>query len=245
MDNKYIIITGVTGGIGNHLAKICMERIEGFRGCFFYRNQEKFNECFNCNLLDGIDPYCYQMENIKNLSLKELIDKHSELDSIILILNSFDIKPIKRVEEQELDEIINNINVNIIAQLNILIETLKIAKANLLRLRVIHIGSGAAYRAIEGWSLYSGAKSYMNMYLKTLEQEENIDIVSYDPGVVDTNMQGFIRNQMEHKYSFVKEFKEYHINGKLNSPHVIATDIYERYILDWKAINFEERYQQR
>jgi benzil reductase ((S)-benzoin forming) len=245
MDNKYVIITGITGGIGTHLAKICMERTTGFRGCFFYRNQEKFNEFFNSKLSDGIDSYFYQMENVKKLMLKELLEKHSGLDSIILILNSFTIKPIKRVEEQELDEIVNNLNVNIIAQLNILIETLNVAKANQLRLRVIHIGSGAAYRAIEGWGLYSGAKSYMNIYLKTLKLEEDIDIVSYDPGVVDTNMQEVIRNQREHKYSFVKEFKEYHINGKLNSPDVIAKDIYERYVVDWKANNFEERYQQR
>jgi benzil reductase ((S)-benzoin forming) len=241
MRDEYIIITGSTGGIGNQLARICLDLVTDMRGCFLYRDQDKFNRIFSGVNIDHIDTCIHSMEEVRRLNLEDIIRKQSKIDKIILVLTAFTIEPIKRIEEQDIEEVTRNLNINIVSQLNIILEVLKYTKEKHLGLRIINIDSGAAYRAIEGWSLYSCAKSYMNMYLKSLKLEENIDIVTYDPGVVDTNMQAVIRNQKE-EYTFVEQFRGCYTNGKLKDPNSVAMDIFERYIVDWKTKNFEERY---
>jgi benzil reductase ((S)-benzoin forming) len=81
------------------------------------------------------------------------------------------------------------------------------------------------------------------MYLKGLQLEEEIEVVSYDPGVVDTNMQALIRSTDKDKFQFVQKFEDYYKNGSLNSPQKVAEDIWKRYLIDWSAVEFTERYQ--
>jgi benzil reductase ((S)-benzoin forming) len=245
MDNKYVIITGATGGIGSQIAKKCMENKLLAGGCLIYKDQTKFNHIFDHNFNNLYKTYCFNMEENLPVDINSMISLDKPIDSVVLILTSFTINPIKKIKEQSIEEIERNIRINITSQIKIILGVLGYIKEKNINLSIINIDSGAAYRPIDGWSLYSGSKSYINMYLKSLSLEENLHIVSYDPGVVDTNMQKIIRNQNNDKYDFVETFNGYYENGKLNNPMDIATDIMESYIVNWKAENFTERYNRK
>jgi len=68
--------------------------------------------------------------------------------------------------------------------------------SNLTDARILHVSSGAAHFAIEGWGAYCTSKSALFMLYKMLNVElisRNIKIGSVRPGVVDTEMQNVIR----------------------------------------------------
>ena len=62
--------------------------------------------------------------------------------------------------------------------------------------RILHISSGAAQRAIEGWGSYCVSKAALNMAYRMFAielREQGISVGSARPGVVETNMQEEIR----------------------------------------------------
>lgn len=241
MKNKYIIITGATGGIGSQIFRVCINNSDDVKGCLIYKNQNKFDDIFTSYDLNMFDTYQMDFGEIKKIDINTIL-KRNKIETIVLVLTAFSMYPIKKICYQNIEEIVNNININIVNQINIILEALKYSKENNIELRIININSGAAYRPIEGWSLYSSSKSYMNMYLKSLLLEEDIKIVSFDPGVVDTAMQELIREQDKEMYKFVDAFTDYKLEGKLNSPYEIASDIWKRYIAEWLAEKYEERF---
>jgi len=61
---------------------------------------------------------------------------------------------------------------------------------------VINVSSGAAHRPVEGWSAYCSGKAGLAMLTGALALEyggEGLRVFGFQPGVVDTDMQGKIR----------------------------------------------------
>lgn len=241
MKEKYIIITGATGGIGRQLSKLCIANTDSIDACLVYRNQKKYDRVFKKNIPNQIDTCKMDFTELSMIDIKSILNQR-KYKTIILVLTGFSIKPIEKIINQEIDKIIENIYTNIISQINIILEILKYSKEKDIDFRIVNLNSGAAYRPISGWSLYSSSKSYMNLFLKSLQLEEKIKIVSFDPGVVDTAMQKTIRSQNTREFDFVDMFNNYKINGELNSPQEVANYIWKQYILKWQAIKFEERF---
>lgn len=241
MKDKYVVITGATGGIGSQLSKLCIENIDNIEGCLVYKDQKKFDIKFKDIILEKIDTCQMNFREINTIDINSVLEKR-KFKTIVLVLTAFTINPIEKIINQEIDQIVENIYTNIISQINLILEILKYIKENNVELRIVNINSGAAYHPISGWSLYSSSKSYMNAYLKSLQLEEKLKIVSFDPGVVDTAMQEIIRSKDKVEYDFVDTFTKFKINGELNSPHEVASYIWKQYIEEWHAIKFEERF---
>ncbi|KAF9160762.1 hypothetical protein DFQ26_005199 [Actinomortierella ambigua] len=99
--------------------------------------------------------------------------------------------------------------------------------------RIIIVGSNASRVAIKGWGAYCTSKCATNMLAEILAIEEK-DVVSVlvDPGVVDTAMQGVIREQgAESMGEFHNEFMILHQQGLLKHADAPA------YILANMALN--------
>src|SRR5699024_11342847 len=65
---------------------------------------------------------------------------------------------------------------------------------------VANITSGAANKAIYGWSAYGSAKASINAYTTTVGKEQselntNNKIFAFSPGVMDNDMQKHIREK--------------------------------------------------
>lgn len=89
--------------------------------------------------------------------------------------------------------------------------------------RVLHIGSGAAYIPIEGWSPYCVSKAALSMLTRCWQLEcPEIAFASVMPGIIDTPMQAKIRNSQsmsEEKHAFFVRLKE---ENKLLSAKAVA-----------------------
>jgi benzil reductase ((S)-benzoin forming) len=95
---------------------------------------------------------------------------------------------------------------------------------------VVNISSGAATKAIDGWSGYSASKAALNMLTQTAQVESDlkqsgIRFFAVAPGVVDTDMQQEIRNASTHDFSSLPKFIGLKENSQLSSPEYAAEKI--------------------
>lgn len=237
---RKIILTGATGGLGRCLSNEIIGAGIGDLICI-YRNQRKFDDIFPQNNL-GIEKYLVTAhEDFSRLT--ELLD-HKGCDEIILILNAFSILPIKRMGSFTADEIEDAVHGNIVQNFHLLNRISGFCQENMTDLRVINIDSGAADFPLTGWGSYCASKAFINSLLSVLALEnQNYRIVSFDPGVMDTDMQAAIRAADKEIFQQVGTFIGYKTEGRLNKPSDVAKQIKERYLCDWRASSLREKYK--
>ncbi len=94
--------------------------------------------------------------------------------------------------------------------------------------RIVNVSSGAAVKAIEGWSAYCVAKAGLTHLTRLLAAEEpEITTVAIRPGVVDTAMQALIRSDgpgtmTPEKAAVFQQLKD---DGQLLDPAIPAAKI--------------------
>ena len=102
---------------------------------------------------------------------------------------------------------------------------------------VINISSGASKFPIDGWAAYCASKAAVDMLSEVADKEirlEGVDgfrILSLAPGVIDTDMQGEIRDSDGEEFYDKQTFVDYKNNKELQSPEGAAAriiSIYER-----------------
>lgn len=244
MTKYHVIISGATGGIGSQIAKLVIQDENVIKCSLIYRNEEKFNSLFSRENSPKIEKIQIDMEKNPEKRLSLLSPSRDDKIAVRLVLAASTITPIEHIEAFTPHQIIANINTNVISQINLISSIIHDALQLHYSVGIINLNSGAAYRPLSGWSLYSGSKSYMNIFLKTLVKENpDVRVVSYDPGVVDTPMQQIIRNTSKDIFDEVETFKKYQLDAQLNDSLSVAEDIFNRYIREWTATSFEEKYR--
>jgi benzil reductase ((S)-benzoin forming) len=99
---------------------------------------------------------------------------------------------------------------------------------------VVNVSSGAAQHAIAGGSLYGIAKAGVEMLTRSLSVEHGsarFRAVTLRPGIIDTPMQAYARAQPEALLPDVGLFREFHAQGQLVAPDVVARKVVERLLL--------------
>lgn len=101
-------------------------------------------------------------------------------------------------------------------------------------LRVVNISSGAAHRPIAGWAAYCASKAALHMLgaMTAAEVESmpafagrDVRVLGYAPGVVDTAMQGEIRERSVDELPGVQRFLDLHASGELLPPEKPAAEV--------------------
>lgn len=237
-----VIITGSTGGIGSCILKHTLASQEVEKIYCQYRNREKFLALAGQENFINLFQKLVNTENGNIEHILQELYQHTPRD-IACICTSFSITPIKRVGTYTWGEVQDNISANVLDMVSFVNSVLRYRQDCGSSLRIINIDSGAAYKPLEGWALYCAAKAYTNMFLKTVQLENpEVKVVSYEPGVVDTPMQEQIREVDESVFDQVSIFREYHENGQLRSPDIIAEDIVRRFVEDWNTTGFTGGY---
>lgn len=215
------IITGITKGLGYSLNKILKK--EDKYTLAISRNTQVSKE----NNYSVIECDLSIISNVIEVTKKIVEFLHEDISRIIFINNAGTIDPIFRVGENiDYESMVKHINVNYISPIIITNEILKIIKKE-CKLEIVNITTGAAERPLANWALYSSSKKAMKTYFETIKlEDERISLINFDPGVMDTSMQDYIRNK---DFPLVEKFVEYHNNDVLKGTDEIANNIMKRY----------------
>lgn len=134
------------------------------------------------------------------------------------------LDPMGPLRELEPDHISNALAINVggvITGTQIFID--RSAEAPEARRALINVSSGAASSVYEGWSVYGAAKAAVDQLTRVVAAEEpGLVCHSVAPGVVDTDMQAFIREQDAETFPAIDRFTDIHERGAWNSPAWIA-----------------------
>lgn len=91
--------------------------------------------------------------------------------------------------------------------------------------RVLHVSSGAAHHALNGWGPYCMSKAALHMLTQCWNAElknRGVLVGSARPGVVDTPMQAGIRELTPEAFPDVESFRRLKSDGALLPPETVA-----------------------
>lgn len=117
--------------------------------------------------------------------------------------------------------------------------------------RIVNLSSGAAVRAFPGLAAYCSSKAALRMAGMVLAAEldspsrpaaaPHVAILSYEPGVVDTEMQRATRSKSRGEFPWVETFQGFAAQGMLVAPEIPAAEIVEFLEADSRAHFIERR----
>lgn len=226
---NYYIITGASRGLGKAIAENLISK-DNHLFCISRRRDEDFidkaaiNDCraeffeFDFNFLEELDMLAETIFERVNFNKAE---------SICLINNAGVVKPVKPIGKFPSFEIISNMNVNMIAPMILTSEFIKRTEEYSCEKKVVYVSSGAAKKPYYGWGCYCSAKAAMDMFTGCVGVEQKnsanpVKIFSFIPGIIDTDMQGEIRQSSVEDFEQVERFIKFKENGDLKSPDFVA-----------------------
>lgn len=228
----YFFITGTSSGIGASLARELLQQTHLVHG-FSRRGNDALVEesiaqqySYADHRLDltGGEALGYLLQLWKRLPLDtatsiNLIWNAGDVDPVGLIGSDIPIARIQQALSLNLEGpmVMTQVFVQHLRQLDI-------------PKRILFISSGAGRKPYPGWSTYCTAKAGMDMFAQVLATEQATEdfpflVSSLAPGVVDTEMQAFIRGQNEADFPRLQRFLDLKSTGKLWSAEFVATHI--------------------
>ncbi|MCH7415800.1 SDR family NAD(P)-dependent oxidoreductase [Belliella sp. R4-6] len=152
-------------------------------------------------------------------------------DKIVLINNAGWIGQIEHFGKLKSKNIRDIFNINTIAPALLMNEFVhRYADLKNSDRIVVNITSGAATKAIDGWSGYSASKAALNMMTETAQREAEINktgikFYALAPGVVDTDMQSDIRASSKDSFTSLQKFLDLKKNSQLNTASEVVEKI--------------------
>ncbi len=148
----------------------------------------------------------------------------------VLINNAGVAGPVGRFDTIEGEALHHNLLVNLLGPMRLTSLFANATRGMAASRLVINISSGAAKRAIAGWSAYCTAKSGLEMAtrvaaLETGTNDPTLKICSLAPGVVDTPMQGRVRSASKDDFPDVERFRSMKSEGVLRPSSDVAREI--------------------
>lgn len=146
--------------------------------------------------------------------------------TLVFISNASIIEPIGQATGLALPGLERTLRINCLAPAMIANTLAKITQEQHRPLLVLDVSSGAASRPIRGWQAYCTSKAAYKMALDVLAAENShVQVVHFDPGVMDTSMQQLIRVQQEADMPEVAAFRAYQAEGMLKAPVTVADEL--------------------
>lgn len=222
MKKSLYIITGCSKGLGRALTELLTEKKENFVVGVSRSALDQKENFLPVSLDLGDIPAV--TDNLKK------IFPAGEFQRIVLINNAAWIGEIAPLGNLDANGIQGIYNLNIISPAILLNEFVKQYKNKEAEKIVVNISSGAASKAIDGWSGYCSTKAALNQLSLVAEEESKlknygIKYYSLSPGIFDTEMQDIIRSSSVENFSRAEIFRSYKNNGELSDPDDVAGKI--------------------
>ena len=218
--NLYIV-TGTSNGLGAALRK------------HLSHNANNMLVCLSRSPSSTVAPINVQVDLADVASIAQACTTAAQaiagksFERAVLIGNAGVIDPIGAFDSIEPDVVAENLRVNLLAPM-VLMRWFAAATSGIASQRsVVNISSGAAKRAIAGWSAYCAAKAGLEMATRVaaLEAPADLAICSLAPGVIDTPMQAKVRGAAASDFPDVDKFRAMKADGVLRDANVVAREI--------------------
>jgi benzil reductase ((S)-benzoin forming) len=224
------IVTGVSRGLGAALAVELLERGFTVVGIGRASNPALIGGRYEFVQFDLAD--VARVDAVLAPALEALNERH--LASVCLLNNAATVDAVGTIGRLAVSEIASALAVNLAAPVALANLFCRVfADAEIPR-RVINVSSGAAQTALPGEAVYCVAKAGIEMLTRALAAElqaPNFRAITVRPGVMDTDMQLHARSQPPDLLPSVELFKEFHRQGRLVAPAVVASKIASRLVI--------------
>jgi benzil reductase ((S)-benzoin forming) len=223
------VITGVSRGLGRALIDVVSETNSNFN----IEIGRGVSAIYARNAFIGADFQDIAALDSALQTLPKLIAQASndaKFDRAVLINNAGVVEPVGAFDTLEAAALAMLININVTAPL-VVSRAFANAKRGLARSRlIVNISSGAAKRAITGWTAYCTSKAALEMATRVMAEESSrndpsLAVCSLAPGVVDTPMQAQLRTHDEQSFPDIERFRSMKRDGALRDAHAVARDI--------------------
>ena len=207
MNNKsYILITGASSGIGQHIA---IKLSEKYNLIVNGRNDETLSDVLErCSNKENHLKWVFDLKNIIGIedSFKTLINQNNiSIFAFVHCAGFLKMLPLKSISIDHLQE---TMNVNFNAAV-LLIKSLISKKLNNSNLKnVIFISSTASIMGAKAFNIYSGSKGALDSFMRSLAVElaPKVRLNSVLPGAIQTNMTKNIFGDREVLSSMEKDY---------------------------------------
>lgn len=227
---KYAIITGVSKGLGESVAKLFIESGIAVIGISRSKNNKlpqlaEENQTtythYSCDISDTValeETFC-DME-------KEIFAE--EPSAVYLVNNAGVVEPVDQAANIDYEDLLRHVHVNTVAPMVLTNMFLKKATDEGIQMVCANVTSGAANRPTYGWSAYCSTKASIDMYTQTVALEQEAlntgnKIIAFSPGIMDTEMQNKLRSSTKEQFASVDTFKKYKENDKLSDPDSVGS----------------------
>ncbi|NLL00219.1 MAG: (S)-benzoin forming benzil reductase [Clostridiales bacterium] len=226
---NYYIITGTSRGLGNAIVKGLLNP-DNYIFCISRTRNEELIKLASRKKV-GIEYITFDLLDVHKI--KDIMERiflsinKNSINSITLINNAGILSPIKPIELCSSEEIDRNIRINLTAPMiltsSFISNTVDINSER----RIINISSGAGKKPYYGWSNYCTSKSGIDFFtqcvaVEQLSKKNPVKIISFAPGIIDTDMQAEIRKSKKECFEDVERFISFKTEGKLLQPDVVA-----------------------
>jgi NAD(P)-dependent dehydrogenase (short-subunit alcohol dehydrogenase family) len=187
LTNKKTLVTGGARGIG--LATVEALAKAGADVTFTARNQPSIDRAL-AELPEGISARGVICDATDQPAVKALMAEGFD----ILINNAGVIGPIGRMTDVDIEDWSKNIEVNLTSAFYVIQQALPYMTKH--GGTIVNLSSGAAHSPMEGWSAYCAGKAGVAMLTRCVDKEfddQGVRIFGFAPGIVDTDMQGLVR----------------------------------------------------
>jgi NAD(P)-dependent dehydrogenase (short-subunit alcohol dehydrogenase family) len=159
----------------------------------------------------------------------------------VALVNNAAAAPAGRVQNLDPAELERAFAVNVVMPLWLMGFVLRRKPAQ-AKLRIVNVSSGAAQRPSPGLAAYCSSKAALRMAGMAVAAEGDgaVSVLSYEPGVVDTEMQLAARSKPLEEFPWGETFRRFHAEGRLVAPELPAADIVE-FLESPNAERFQER----
>jgi len=213
LENKTILVTGSSSGIGRAIAIECSKMQA--KVIITGRNTERLSETMA--MLEGSGHTQIVADLTDDTQFKELIEQMPNLNGVVLCAGIDKRLPIKFINKEDFDTIMQTNFFSPSYLMQQLLKKKKIEKQS----SVVFVSSIAAYTPDMGHAMYSASKSALNSLARVMALEvasQQIRVNCILPGVVNTNI---LQSGTLTEEQFKEEEKRYPL-GRFGQPEDIA-----------------------